>query len=222
MIERPVPTVLTEPSDRFRPGAGPEPLPGDRRVPVTTLPAGADDRLAALGLSTRVLLTAAAAAGRGHDQDSPFDPPIMPGLRRWAAVVRTLRSQLVPLGWRQDNPSNLPRTLHPDGSFAVVVTTGDDHTGVPWAPPGTRHLKGTATRLAIEPNAQLAFDLGDHLLPAATDELPLVLTGTQTWFLLFHPAGPVVRSELSFPQAISRGRMLQWAERIILPEVVLG
>ena len=43
------------------------------------------------------------------------NPDIMEGLTRWARTNRFLREELIPLGWRFDNPRNLPRTIHPGG-----------------------------------------------------------------------------------------------------------
>lgn len=86
------------------------------------------DRLAELGLSIELIERVVRQADAEAAFCTPFDPPIMEGLTRWARTNRFLREELVPLGWGFDNPRNLPRTIHPAGQFAIVATTGDGVT----------------------------------------------------------------------------------------------
>ncbi|MGH3067218.1 MAG: hypothetical protein ACRDMI_01370, partial [Streptosporangiaceae bacterium] len=88
------------------------------------------DRLAELGLSIDLVERVVRQADAEASFCTPLDPPIMEGLTRWARTNRFLREELIPLGWRFDNPRNLPRTIHPGGQFAIVATTGDDVTGL--------------------------------------------------------------------------------------------
>ncbi len=98
-------------------------------------------RLAELGLSIDLVERVVRRADAEAAFCTPFDPPIMEGLTRWARTNRFLREELVPLGWGFDNPRNLPRTIHPGGQFAIVAITGDDVTGLARAccsgPPST-------------------------------------------------------------------------------------
>jgi hypothetical protein len=114
------------------------------------------------------------------------------------------------------HPSNLARTIHPSGEFAIVATTGDELTGLVDLQPTTKYQKGFATIQAVETNEQLALDFGDLDLGPddgqATDVGDLL-----TWFLLFHVDDDGFRLELSLPDAIVDGRITSWAERIILP-----
>jgi hypothetical protein len=140
-----------------------------------------------------------------------FDPPIMEGLTRWARTNRFLREELVPRGWRFDNPRNLPRTIHPGGQFAIVATTGDDVTGLAALLPAPKYAKGYATARAVEVNEQLTLDFGDFDpgLPPRDHLL--------TWLLLFRADDDGFHVELSLPDRIDDGRITRWAERIILP-----
>jgi hypothetical protein len=172
-------------------------------------------RLAELGLSTDLVERVVRRADAEAAFCTPFDPPIMEGLTRWARTNRFLREELVPLGWGFDNPRNLPRTIHPGGQFAIVATTGDDVTGLAGLLPGPKYAKGYATTRAVEVNEQLTLDFGDfgdfgagHLPPR--DHL-------LTWLLLFHTGDDGFHVELSLPDRIDDGRITRWAERIILP-----
>jgi hypothetical protein len=174
------------------------------------------DRLAQLGLSTqqisRVVLRADAEAKMCND----LDPPIMEGMSRYGKTVRSLREELLPMGWTYDNAGNYCRTTHPSGEFAIVASSGDANTGI-WVPgqnPTTKYPKGQTTARAIEVNDQIAFDLGegfeaDEIAPAAV----------KTWYLLYRISDSDIFVELSFPTGIEGGIIATWDERIILPPV---
>jgi hypothetical protein len=169
----------------------------------------AADRLADLDLTAEILERVIRRADAEAHTCTAFDPPLLEGLTRWGRATRYLREELVPLGWTYDNPRNFARTIHPDGEFAVVVTTGDDLTGVPGTVPGTKHPKGLATMLAVDANAQLTFDFGPEFRPDGADMI--------TWFLMFYADGSTCRVELSLPGGYSNGTITHWDERIILP-----
>jgi len=169
-------------------------------------------RLAELGLSIDLVERVVRRADAEAAFCTPFDPPIMEGLTRWARTNRFLREELVPLGWGFDNPRNLPRTIHPGGQFAIVAITGDDVTGLAGLLPGPKYARGYATTRAVEVNGQLTLDFGDFdpgsLLPR--DHL-------LTWLLLFRITDDGFHVELSLPDRIDDGRITRWAERVILP-----
>lgn len=169
----------------------------------------AADRLAELDLTAEILERVIRRADAEAQLCSAFDPPLLEGLTRWGRATRYLREELVPLGWSYDNPRNFARTIHPDGEFAIVVTTGDGLTGLPGMVPGTKNPKGLATMLAVDANAQLTFDFGPQFLPPGMDKV--------TWFLLFYADGFEYRAELSLPGAYADGMITHWDERIILP-----
>ena len=170
------------------------------------------DRLAELGLSLDLVERVVRQADAEASFCTPLDPPIMEGLTRWARTNRFLREELIPLGWRFDNPRNLPRTIHPGGQFAIVATTGDDVTGLADLLPAPKYAKGYATTHAVEVNEQLTLDFGDFGLAGLPPRDHLL-----TWLLLFHSADDGFHVELSLPDRIDDGRITSWAERIILP-----
>jgi hypothetical protein len=172
----------------------------------------ASGRLAELGLTIELIERVVRRADAEASMCTALDPPIMEGLTRWGRMNRFLREELIPAGWRFDNPRNLPRTIHPSGEFAIVATTGDELTGLAGLLPATKYLKGDATVQAIAVNEQLTLDFGDFA--------PGPIGGSRdmlTWFMMFHADEEGFRVELSLPNAITDGRITSWAERIILP-----
>jgi hypothetical protein len=170
------------------------------------------DKLAELGLTVEIIERVVRRADAEASMCTALDPPIMEGMTRWARTTRFLREELIPQGWRFDNPRNLPRTIHPGGEFAVVVSTGDELTGLLDALPATKYLKGDATVRAVEMNEQLALDFPDFDL-SQRDGAGEILT----WFLMYRASEDEFRAELSLPDAIADGRITSWAERVILP-----
>ena len=170
------------------------------------------DRLAELGLSIDLVERVVRRADAEAAFCTAFDPPILEGLIRWARTNRFLREELVPRGWRFDNPRNLPRTIHPGGQFAIVATTGDDVTGLAALLPAPKYAKGDATARAVEVNEQLTLDFGDFD-PGGLPPRDQLLT----WLLLFHAGDDGFHVELSLPDRIDDGRITRWAERIVLP-----
>jgi hypothetical protein len=170
------------------------------------------DKLAELGLTVEVIERVIRRADAEASMCTALDPPIMEGMTRWARTTRFLREELIPQGWRFDNPRNLPRTIHPSGEFAIVASTGDDLTGLLDTLPTTKYLKGAATARAVEINEQLALDFGDFELSDGDGAGEIL-----TWLLMYHADEDEFRVELSLPDAIVDGRITGWAERIILP-----
>lgn len=176
----------------------------------------ASGRLAELDLTIELIELVVRRADAEASMCTALDPPIMEGLTRWGRMNRFLREELIPAGWRFDNPRNLPRTIHPSGEFAIVATTGDELTGLAGLLPATKYLKGDATVQAIVVNEQLMLDFGDF--PPGPDDIPVGGSGEMlTWFMMFHAEEEAFRVELSLPNAITDGRITSWAERIILP-----
>ena len=174
------------------------------------------DRLAELGMTAELIERVVRRADAEASMCTPLDPPIMEGLTRWGRTNRFLREELIPVGWRFDNPRSLPRTIHPSGEFAIVAATGDELTGLADQLPATKYGKGDATVQAVEINEQLMLDFGDFdpgLDGSGADGSGDMLT----WLMLFHVDEEGFRVELSLPDAIVDGRITSWAERIILP-----
>jgi len=176
------------------------------------------ERLADLDLSVHTIDVALRKADAATNAGSDLDPPIMEGLNRWGLTTRYLREALVTAGWSYDNPRNLARTIHPSGDFAVVVTTGDESTGLPHRTPGPKHPKGFATELAVLGNNQLTLELGP-LVPTVPQSRAIHASPPRTWFLLFYVDIDSFRAEVSLPECFADGRITKWAERILLPPI---
>jgi hypothetical protein len=180
------------------------------------------DRLTELGLTVDVIERVLRRADAEANTCSPLDPPLVQGLIRWGRATRFLREELVVLGWEFDNPRNLARTIHPGGTFAIVVAHGDESTGRPALVPTAKHAKGDATAHAVQVNEQLSLDFegpDPGFRPAAGQ---VVADDVLTWFLLFYLNDDECRVELSLPDAIVDGQFTSWAERIILPTFPLA
>ena len=132
----------------------------------------------------------------------------------WAETIAVLREQLRPEGWIKSDKGNYELAVNEKEGLAIVVTTGDDATGMVGATPSNKCPKGINTSEAVETNNQQ--DMFSELLPAM-EEVP----GLTTWVLLIHLAANEVRCELSLPSSISRGKINGWKERVILPSLPL-
>jgi len=180
------------------------------------LEAIAQDRLAQLGLTSSSLHRALLRADAEVALVTALEPPNAEGITRYNKTTRFVREELLPLGWNHSNSSNFCRTISPDGSFALVASSGDGGAGMylPGQSPSTRYPKGETTVRAVARNQQLALDLGtDFDDPAESDAVTMV------WYLLYQVTKETIYCELSLPAAIDNGFINSWLERIILPPV---
>ena len=178
----------------------------------------AADRLTELGLKAEIFEFALRGADAEARTYTLLDPPNMQGMARYSRTVRLLREQLLPLGWRYDNPRNLARTVSPDRKVAIIATLGDAATGVAHVMPSTRYEKGLATVEAVSRNflqLTLPIELGDE------DPIDADFEGTTTWVLLYNVTASEIRAELSLPDSMVDGYIDTWIERLVLPPVRL-
>ena len=171
-------------------------------------------RLAQLGLTEAPLLQSVKASYIAKANCTDNHPPLYPHIAAWSEAVRTLRDALKPEGWTRFNDQNSPKTVSPDGTVSIIVSTGNDATGNDKASPATSSSKGPITADAIEVNRSLQL-----FLPGM--ELPVELLDddeqVSTWILLVHHAKNELRAELSLPLDVGTdGRVSVWKERIIL------
>lgn len=182
-------------------------------------PVSAAEALARMGLSDSPLLTAAMQGYLARANCTANHPPLFPSFVAWGETVRTLREQLVPLGWLRSDERNYSRTVHPDGDIAIAVATGNEATGSAHETPVTKSVKGPSTIDAVEINRQQAWLPGMEPEFASGDDDEIKTT---TWLLLIHHASNEIRCELSLPFEIgSDGRINGWRERIILGAIPL-
>ncbi|MBD3640216.1 MAG: hypothetical protein HUJ18_04405 [Marinobacter sp.] len=174
-----------------------------------------------LGLSLDDFSDIALSAFRAYDGASPLSPVTFPGTAAWSAVVVALRASLSRHGWSPEDVNNQPQVVSSSQSIVITVSSGNEKTGVRYARPQTRGVKGTQTELGICTNLQ--FDMFEH---ERIYEIGLLnkqaLGEKQYWIFLFFIDFNTkeVRSELSRP--ILRGdsgKVIDWAERIILPSL---
>ena len=171
-------------------------------------------RLQQLGLSEAALLRAVMAGYIAKSNCTENHPPLFPPIAAWSEAVRTLRDVLKPEGWTRFNDQNSPKTVSPDGSISIIVSTGNEATGIPHAEPATTSSKGPNTAGAIEINRSMQLYLPGMELPVPLQDEDEKVT---TWILLAHHAKNELRAELSLPLDVgSDGRVSVWQERIIL------
>jgi hypothetical protein len=175
-------------------------------------------RLTSMGLTEEPLVHAAQRWYLSSISFSANHPAFAIGIAAWMEAVAALREGLLPLGWSRSDYGNYALVVHPNGSMAINIASGDAGTGIPTATVSNRAPKGISTADAISVNqVQLALDLPVPDMPPMRGE-----TGPLTWFLLLHRAATEVRSELSLPCQISAdGRINCWQERIMLPSIPL-
>lgn len=172
------------------------------------------DRLSQLGIPLSVLTESVWQGYLARARTTANHPRIARGIIMWAETVAVLREQLRPKGWIKSDKGNYELAVNEKESLAIVVTTGDDATGMIGATPSNKCPKGINTAEAVEANNQQ--DLFSELLPAVED-----IPGLTTWVLLIHLAASEVRCELSLPSSISNGKINGWKERVILPSIPL-
>lgn len=161
-------------------------------------------------------LTRAIEAGRvGRSLCTDNDPPIIPGTEAWRYVVRKLREELVPKGWRKADPANYSLVINDAAQLNIVVASADEFVCRAHADPRTRSPKGLYTAAAIARNT-----VAGDLFPETLDEdVRFIATALQypTWMLLIHITDQECRGELSFPDLIEDQKIVSWAERIFIP-----
>ena len=184
--------------------------------PIISENQDANARLVELGLSRELLFKASLRADAEAKLSTDLDAPTHAGTTRFSRTTRYLREALIPVGWDYDNSRNYCRTIHPTGAFSVVVSSGDQGTGVVISgqSPSTRYPKGEVTVQAVETNMQLVLELGDEF------EGPSQPTPTAVvWYLLQRVTAGEVFLELSLPTEIENGVISKWEERIVLGSV---
>lgn len=177
-------------------------------------PSSVRSRLAQLGLTEAPLLQSVIASYIAKANCTENHPPLYPPIAAWSEAVRKLRDALKPDGWTRFNDQNSPKTVSPDGTVSIIVSTGNDATGNDKVSPATTSSKGPITADAIEVNKSLQLFLPGMELPVELlDEDEQI----STWILLVHHAKNELRAELSLPLDVGTdGRVSVWQERIIL------
>lgn len=176
-------------------------------------PAERYNALHALGITEEIVATAILLGELERDNCTLHDPLCVPGIFAWSRCSRSLRDQLVPLGWKSENDQNRALVVSPNGLVAIAAVTGDDATGDPDQMPNLKIPAGSATKRAVNLNHPTLF----RMHPTADE----VRTSgkRQTWLLLRRPTTNFIYAELSLPGAMADGRVVYWLDRIIFDPI---
>jgi hypothetical protein len=175
-------------------------------------PEDVDAALARLGLAAPSLMRSVRAGYLSRISRTANDAPIAAGFYHWNETLRTLRDELVVLGWQRVDEQMFSTIVSPDGKIAISVSSGDEATGNPRGFPRTKRDKGPRTADAIYVNVgQLdLFEKAPELTPE--EEIDCL-----TYVLLFHADATELRAELSLPVSMDeKDHIDSWRERIIL------
>lgn len=144
------------------------------------------------------------------------------GSYAYFAAVRYIRDILVPYGWKPSPEGGLEITRNDITGIAIVVSSGNEHTGYDKGPePKTKNPKGPKTLNFLNNNVQLSLwpEMDKKVVVKGENDEPI-------WVYLYHidKRKKEIRSELSLPIEMSydRLRVSRWRSRIILPSVRFG
>lgn len=178
-------------------------------------PFDARRRLAELSVSVEAVTSAVLAGYTARLNCTDNDPPFIPGTEAWRFVVRTLRDELLPLGWRKDDPSNYSLVINDSSQINIVVASSDALTCAAHGSPRTKSLKGLFTEAAVLKN-NLETDMFPETVEAELRKAATILS-YPTWMLLIHIEDEDCRAELSLPSVYDDRNVTDWAERIFIP-----
>lgn len=183
-------------------------------------PIGRPSRLKQLGLTEAVLRLAVEEGQSAWANCTINHPPLHRGIVAWGEPIRSLRENLIPLGWKRYDAGNQPFVMNQAGNLAITVATGDENTGREDRNPCTKSSKGPYTESAITNNA-LAYTLFGDIRTAERK----TIDARVTWVLLFHRDEETleVRCEISLPSRMNEdGQVDEWLERVILGPIPFG
>lgn len=196
------------------------------REGVVTEPREVQEQIASLGLTAEVLLEAVRMGEAARATCTENDPRYFPGQFAHARVVRGLREQLRPQGWKRNDKQNFSTVVRPDGFIRIAVATGNEDVANPDIAPKTKSTKGAVMEAAVASNTKQqwlpGFELDNPNPPDADDSADNtpIREDCQTWVLLFHRTNNKVLCELSLPEGLGEDMHLDaWKIRIILGSV---
>lgn len=143
---------------------------------------------------------------------TPGAPKSAPESMRWFRTVESLHDDLLSsgAGWRRFDPQNLPYFTHPEKNLGLIVSSGDQNTGVAYTTPSTRNPKGSAFARRVDDNGQTAL-FGE----VDTDGTEVIVD--DAWVFLYDERSGQVFVELSLPVAMLGHQVNTWQHRIIFP-----
>lgn len=176
------------------------------------------------GISEIVLRSALENGVYEYQRTSPLHPLTDGGTRAWGAIVAGLRYLLLSQanGWGYKNEYGVSLTYNKMYGMNIIVTSGDNDTGMIEGNPKTKNKKGAATESLVNVNLSLFDDIPTGEL------LNNKIDPNETWILLYHIDHKLkeVRAELSLPDGISELtngiKVTSWKRRIILESISLN
>ena len=142
------------------------------------------------------------------------------GSYAYFAAVRAIRDIFCPLGWKRGREHNLEYIAHPKNGIRVIVSSGNQDTGIQNGTPKTKNQKGKQTQKVVAHNALKQIPMFPDREPKFDDDQV-----KSTWMLLYHIdiMKAEMRIELSLPIELDAEglRVAGWKERIILPPIKL-
>ncbi len=174
-------------------------------------------RLRELSVPIELLIEAAQQGyAERMNAEYPFDPVTAPGTDAWRYPVRTLRKGLMELGWRLDDPRNLPLAISDEKRISITISSGDEFTGIDGArKPRSKNPKGALMEEAIARNIRQC-DLFPESLPVAVQNFGQTIK-YPTWVFLIYIVDEEIRAELSLPKSMDEASHVNdWVERILI------
>lgn len=191
---------------------------------ITTFEAGTSENhsaLESLGLKHEWLSQICMRALAAFNQATYYDAASAAGIYAYLAAVRAKREILCPQGWQLMRQNNLEMTKNPNDNTAIIVSSGDENTGVRDKIPKTKNPKGSQTKMIVYQNHE-PMPLFPSLDNLEADEKKAIEIGS-TWILLYHidSVNSQLRMELSLPieMDVDELRVSGWDTRIILSPI---
>lgn len=183
----------------------------------------AEQRLLEFGLTVSILSDALDRAAAMAADTTEFDSKSHWGNVMYSKTMRFLRESLSLQDWDGGQPENQMRLWSRKYNILIIHSLGDELVGDPNpdAIPSPKHPKGPATARVIEGSKPQEPEFGLFELI----ELPEVKEAEAdlpVWILLYRVEDERIVAELSRPALFANGRVVSWAERIVLPDIIRG
>lgn len=143
----------------------------------------------------------------------PGAPKAAPEYNRWARTIEALHGGLMTSGfdWERFDPKNLPFFLLPGSKLGLLVSSGNQYTGVAYASPSNRNPKGVSFGRLVDDNGQMSFF-------GTVSQNGNGAEAKETWVMLYQERNDIVHAELSLPVSMPKGHVRDWRDRIIFPQ----
>lgn len=172
------------------------------------------EKLISLGIARDVLARGAQAGFAERANANRFDPKTAGGYDAWRYPTRYIRQAQSLIGWRLDDPKNLPLVISDEHQVILTVSSGDEQTGQIFGrDPKTKNKKGSVLKAAVERDFSQPDLFGNPLeLNKFIDAMKYPI-----WILLLYITEDIIRAELSRPLSLDGNSQVDsWSERIIL------